>query len=153
MPMTPTFLTYRFDELSAEQLYELLHLRATVFIVEQQCVYQDLDNKDQQSLHVLGYHAENLVAYARILPPGLSYEEASIGRVVTSPQARKHGFGKALMREAILLCRHRYDGAWIRISAQTYLLAFYSELGFETVGDPYLEDGIPHVEMILKTVQ
>lgn len=149
--MTPTFFTYRFDELSAEQLYMLLRLRATVFIVEQQCIYQDLDNKDQQSLHLLGYHAENLVAYARILPPGLSYPEASIGRVVTSPEARKHGFGKALMREAIQLCRQRYNGVLIRISAQEYLLAFYSDLGFEAVGVPYLEDGIPHVEMILKT--
>jgi len=151
MLMTPAWFTYRFDELSAQQLYELLRLRAEVFIVEQQCVYQDLDNKDQQSLHLLGYHEETLVAYARILPPGLSYPESSIGRVVTSPLTRKKGFGKALMREAIRLCLHSYQGTCIRISAQEYLLAFYGELGFETVGVPYLEDGIPHVEMILKT--
>ncbi|MFM7710688.1 MAG: GNAT family N-acetyltransferase [Ferruginibacter sp.] len=151
--MTPTFFTYQFDELSAEQLYALLRLRATVFIVEQQCVYQDLDNKDQSSLHLLGYQAETLVAYARILPPGLSYREASIGRVVTSPQARKHGFGKGLMKEAIRFCQHRYHGVGIRISAQEYLLGFYGDLGFEAVGEPYLEDGIPHVEMILKTAQ
>ena len=139
-----------FDQLLPEELYQALRLRSEVFVVEQHCPYLDEDNRDQGSHHLLGQVDGFLAAYVRILPPGLAFNELSIGRVVTSPAVRRKGFGKPLMQKAI-------DQAWslfgrqnIRIGAQYYLLDFYSSLGFRQVGEIYLEDDIEHVEMLLQ---
>lgn len=136
------------NELSTEMLYALLALRAEVFVVEQNCPYQDVDGKDRKSLHVCGY-TENgeLQAYARMVEPGVSYEEWSIGRVITSPKARRTGLGEALMRT----CMAYFEGhqiSTVRISAQSYLHDFYKKFGFVQVSEEYLEDDIPHIEML-----
>ncbi len=138
-----------FDELSAAGLYKILRLRSKVFVVEQNCVYLDTDNKDQVSFHLAGYSGDTLVAYARLLPPGTAFPEASIGRVVTHQQYRKTGAGKALMEMAINACLDQFKVTKIRIGAQLYLKKFYTELGFIQCSDTYLEDGIPHIEMML----
>jgi len=140
----------KFDELTNIELYEILKLRNTVFVVEQNCVYLDTDDKDLQSYHLLGYKQNQLIAYLRILPPGISYNEASIGRVVIHSNFRKHGNGIELMKTAIVKTLEQFDTDSIKISAQCYLLNFYSNLGFVAVGEAYLEDDIPHIEMIYK---
>ena len=138
-----------FHELSPESLYEILRLRSEVFVVEQQCIYLDMDDKDQSSHHLMGRVEGKLLAYARLLPPGVSYPDASsIGRVVSSPSARNQGLGKILMGEAILRTSNLYPDVNIKIGAQLYLLDFYKSLGFDPIGEPYLEDGIPHIEMM-----
>ncbi|MCB0706118.1 MAG: GNAT family N-acetyltransferase [Saprospiraceae bacterium] len=146
----PSFQLTPYAELSLNQLYEILRLRAEVFVVEQDCPYQDLDELDQQAYHLKTWSPKGeLQAYARILPPGASYEGyASIGRVVTSPGVRGKGFGKKLMEEAIESCKFLFPEKPIKISAQVYLLEFYRSLGFESDGAGYLEDGIPHIGMI-----
>jgi ElaA protein len=138
-----------FDTLTPNELYQILTLRSEVFVVEQQCVFLDMDQKDQKSEHLMFWDEKNLVAYCRILPAGISYTEPSIGRVVSSPKYRKTGAGRLLMQRAIEICRQRYGNQPIRIGAQLYLKKFYASLGFEAQGDIYLEDGIEHVEMIL----
>jgi ElaA protein len=138
-----------FDELTPDALYQVLRLRSEVFVVEQHCPYLDEDNRDQSSLHLLGWLGPLLAAYVRILPPGLAFKELSIGRVVTSPLVRRKGFGVVLMREAIRQAWVAYGKQDIRIGAQYYLLDFYSSLGFRQVSEIYLEDDIEHVEMIL----
>ena len=137
-----------FKELSTEELYTILQLRNEVFVVEQNCVYQDADNKDSISFHLSGWNGVNLVAYCRILPPGVSYTEASIGRVVSSPQYRNKGYGKQLMNEAIIHTLAQFECNTIKISAQLYLQKFYEQLGFVKLSDSYLEDNIPHIEML-----
>ena len=137
-----------FKELSTEELYTILQLRNEVFVVEQNCVYQDADNKDSISFHLSGWDGGNLVAYCRILPPGVSYTEASIGRVVSSPQYRNKGYGKQLMNEAIINTLAQFGCNTIKISAQLYLQKFYEQLGFVKLSDSYLEDNIPHIEML-----
>ena len=139
----------KFDELTARELYAIMQLRNEVFVVEQNCVYQDADNKDQQSMHLCGWDAEKLVAYTRIIPPGISYNEASIGRVVTSPAYRNTGAGRQVMKESISLTLSAFNCNEIKIGAQVYLTKFYQSLGFVPCSDEYLEDGIPHIEMIL----
>ncbi|MBU6306647.1 MAG: GNAT family N-acetyltransferase [Bacteroidetes bacterium] len=139
----------KFQELTPDELYALLRLRAEVFVVEQTCAFQDLDNKDQPSYHLLGYLQDELVAYTRLVPPGISYTAASIGRVVTSPAHRKKGFGKLLMQESIKVCDQLFGKNTIMIGAQCYLIEFYSSLGFVPSGEVYLEDGIEHIEMTL----
>lgn len=121
-----------------------------MFVVEQNCVFLDMDDKDQRALHLLGREGAlgRVVAYARLFAPGDSYAEAAIGRVVTHPDVRRSGAGKALMTEAIAECRARFGGP-IRIGAQRYLERFYGSLGFVPAGEPYVEDGIPHIEMLL----
>ncbi len=142
--------TYKkFDELSAAELYSIIRLRNEVFVVEQNCPYQDADGKDLQCFHLCGRDGENLVAYTRILPPGLAYEEASIGRVVTSPQYRKSGAGRELMNLSIKKVFEQYN-CNIKIGAQLYLKKFYESLGFVKCSEEYLEDNIPHIEMLLK---
>ncbi len=137
-----------FNELDNNELYEILTLRSKVFVVEQNCIYLDTDDKDQKSWHLYGYIDHKLIAYSRILPPGISYEEASIGRVVTDPEYRNNGYGIDLMKLAIEKTKSQFNVSQIKISAQCYLLKFYTELGFTTSSDEYLEDDIPHVEMI-----
>lgn len=139
-----------FDDLGVHALYELLTLRQRVFCVEQACVYLDCDGKDLRSLHLLGRDAQGeLVGYARLLGPGISFDEASIGRVVTHPDVRRGGLGRRLMVEAISRARAAFGGGPIRIGAQRYLQQFYESLGFTVASAPYDEDGIPHVEMRL----
>jgi len=137
-----------FNELDNHELYEILTLRSKVFVVEQKCIYLDTDDKDQKSWHLYGYIDHKLIAYSRILPPGISYDEASIGRVVTDPEYRNNGYGIDLMKLAIEKTKSQFNVSLIKISAQCYLLKFYTELGFTTSSDEYLEDDIPHVEMI-----
>jgi len=138
-----------FNELTPAELYSILKLRSKVFVVEQNCVYLDTDDKDQFAFHLSGWDNDTLVAYARILPPGLSYSEASIGRVVTDPMHRKTGAGRLLMKHAIEKTFAQFGKGDIKIGAQLYLLQFYGSLGFIKSGAEYLEDGIPHVEMCL----
>ena len=137
-----------FKELSTDELYTILQLRNEVFVVEQNCIYQDADSKDSISFHLSGWDGVNLVAYCRILPPGVSYTEASIGRVVSSPQYRNKGYGKQLMNEAIIHTLAQFECNTIKISAQLYLQKFYEQLGFIKLSDSYLEDNIPHIEML-----
>lgn len=139
-----------FDQLTTKELYALLRLRTRVFIVEQDCPYQDTDDKDQVSWHLMAFDGEELVAYTRIIPPGISYAEASIGRVVTAPEARGSGIGRELMEHSLRHCFELFDTDSIRIGAQQYLEKFYISLGFISCGDTYLDDGIPHIEMLLK---
>lgn len=139
-----------FDDLSVGELYDLLALRSEVFVVEQNCVYQDPDHKDRRAWHCQGIHEGELAACTRILDLDQSYEGfLSIGRVVVSPRFRKYGFGKEIMQYSIEECYRRFGKHPIKIGAQSYLERFYSELGFRTTGPEYLEDGIPHKIMIL----
>jgi ElaA protein len=137
----------RFDELDSTKLYELLRLRAEVFVVEQNCVYQDCDGHDPHCRHLLGWEGETLAAYLRIVPAGRKYDEASIGRVVTNPAFRGRALGRSLVAEALRNLDEQKAGA-LRISAQAYLERFYESFGFVSQGEGYLEDGIPHVEML-----
>ena len=140
-----------FNDLSAGELYTILKLRNEVFIVEQNCVYLDTDNKDLKCYHLMLLNNDNeLIAYARLVPPGLSFDEMSIGRVVTSPKARGKGAGRQLMNIAIENCTDIFGEGSIKIGAQAYLSKFYTSLGFNEVGEIYDEDGIPHIDMIRK---
>jgi ElaA protein len=139
-----------FNELTAKELYNILQLRNEVFIVEQNCPYQDLDNKDLRAWHLMGMQDGNLLAYSRLLAPGISYSESSIGRIVSSPSARKKGIGKKLMLESIDQIRNLFQTDTIRIGAQLYLQKFYESFGFNTDSDIYLEDDIPHIQMLRK---
>jgi ElaA protein len=138
-----------YSELNKDTLYQILALRSEVFVLEQQCIYTDADFKDQQSWHLCGWKNGKLQAYARVIPPGISYPEASIGRVLTAASARKSGLGKWLMQIAIQQCRQQFPEHPIKIGAQLYLLEFYRNLGFQPIGETYLEDGIPHIIMLL----
>lgn len=140
---------FGFDTLTNIQLYEILKLRSEVFVVEQQCIFLDMDDKDQQSYHVAGYVDGQLIAYARILPAGLSFAETSIGRVSTAKEARNTGTGRMLMEKSIHHTKELFGNQPIRIGAQLYLKKFYSSFGFKTVSDVYMEDGIEHIEMLL----
>lgn len=139
-----------FDELQGRQLYQILQLRAEVFVIEQDCIYQDMDDNDQQASHLAGYRNDELICYARLLPPGLKYTGASIGRVITRQSVRGEGLGMVLMQQAISHCQQHWPGKGISISAQQHLEKFYQSLGFSTQSDPYDEDGIPHIEMLLQ---
>ena len=133
--------------MTALEWHRVLALRAQVFVVEQNCAYQDPDGKDVVSYHLLMESGEELVAYARLVPPDVSYAEAAIGRVVTSQTVRGKGWGKALMEIAIAQTQKKFEVNEICISAQSYLLKFYSDLGFVAEGEEYLEDDIPHWKM------
>lgn len=140
----------KYTELTVEELYAILQLRSIVFVVEQNCAYLDQDDKDQRSWHLMGWNDHTLVAYTRLLPPGLAFKEASIGRVVTSLMIRRNGTGRILMQKSIEHCHDLFGHGPIQIGAQRYLETFYQSLGFEISGSPYLEDGIPHIHMILR---
>jgi ElaA protein len=138
-----------FAELSVREFHDAVVLRERVFVVEQNCVYQDVDGKDPKATHVLGFQDGRCVAAARFFAGGVRFNEPSIGRVVSAPDLRRTGIGRELMRRAIDACELRYPGQGIRISAQSYLVPFYESFGFRVVADveEYLEDGIPHREM------
>jgi ElaA protein len=139
-----------FYQLGHDEMYALFRLRSEIFVLEQQCVYLDLDGKDQKAHHLMGWDGEHLAACCRIIPPGITYAEPSIGRVCSSPAHRGTGAGKALMQNAIDTCKLIHGNTSIRISAQLYLLRFYSSLGFKQVSEVYLEDDIEHVDMLLR---
>ncbi|MGB3008456.1 MAG: GNAT family N-acetyltransferase [Chitinophagaceae bacterium] len=138
-----------FDKLTVDELYALLQLRSEVFVVEQNCVFQDLDNKDKYSHHLMGWQNDKLIAASRLVPPGVSYKEPSIGRVVTSLENRNKGIGKLLMEKSIEIAEQLFGRQTIKIGAQLYLINFYSSLGFKPASPIYIEDGIEHLEMIL----
>jgi len=138
----------KFEELSSLELYEILRLRSEVFVVEQNCVFLDMDDKDQFVHHLQGRIEGNLAAVVRILPPGLSYDEPSIGRVVSSPLFRRKGVGIELMKTAINETISLYGNVSIKIGAQLYLKKFYESFGFVQCSETYLEDDIPHIKMI-----
>jgi ElaA protein len=162
----------RFDDLSPREIHDLYRLRAAVFVVEQECAFQDLDGADLESWHLLGYRPSSrpspqgegalassplgegrgegsqLAAYARLVAPGVKYEEPSIGRIVTAQAVRRTGLGRELVREALARAEQLWPGRAIRIGAQQRLERFYREFGFVTASAPYDEDGIPHVEML-----
>jgi ElaA protein len=139
-----------FSELSALGIYEILRLRSEVFVVEQDCVYQDIDGKDQKAIHVLGFKGNQLIAYARIFDSGDYFELPSIGRIVVKEEERQFKYGHELVKESIQYILENFQEKSILISAQTYLTKFYNTHGFEQVGEGYLEDGIPHIKMLRK---
>lgn len=137
-----------FEELSTKELYDVLQLRSEVFVVEQDCVYQDIDGKDERALHIMGWEDGNLVAYARCFQAGDYFDEASIGRVLVRENYRKMGYGHAITKASIEAIKTNYKADKIKISAQVYLVIFYESHGFKTIGDRYMEDGIPHIAML-----
>ncbi|MCF4100627.1 GNAT family N-acetyltransferase [Gillisia sp. M10.2A] len=137
-----------FEDLTIEELYQILRLRAEVFVVEQDCVYQDIDNKDKKALHVLGIKNSEVIAYTRCFKPGDYFKEASIGRVVVDAKERKYGYGHDLLKESIDQIEKTFYTTTIKLSAQQYLTKFYESHGFNQVGKGYLEDGIPHIAML-----
>jgi len=137
-----------FSSLSPYELYDIMQLRMAVFVVEQDCVYQDADNKDPHCEHLMGRHEDRLLAYSRIVPPGLSYPEISLGRIITAGQARRKGLGKALMLRSLETAFLLHGSGPIRISAQVYLQKFYESFDFQVCGPAYVEDDILHVEML-----
>jgi ElaA protein len=141
------FIAKYFSELNTTELYEILQLRSEVFVVEQDCVYQDIDFKDQKSLHIIGYKNSKIVAYTRIFKPGDYFDNASIGRVLVVALERKYGFGHDLMKASITAINTHFKVTEITISAQKYLKKFYETHQFTQVGEEYLEDGIPHIRM------
>ena len=149
------FICKKFNELSLQELYDVMALRQEVFVVEQECAYLDADGKDEGAWHLIGLDKNGkLVAYARLLPKGISYENyPSFGRVATSESIRGKGIGRELMNQVLIWMEKLFPKENIKISAQCYLDKFYKSLGFEIVGDEYLEDGIPHYPMIRKTSQ
>lgn len=137
-----------FDSLSKKELYDFLQLRSEVFVVEQDCVYQDIDGKDQKALHILGYKNKQLVAYTRCFKAGDYFKQTSIGRVLVKENERQHKYGYDIMNASIKVIKEYFNENTIKISAQTYLKSFYNNLGFMQEGMEYLEDGIPHIAMI-----
>lgn len=144
-----TWICKIFDELSPHELYAILQLRSEVFVVEQNCAFQDIDGKDAGAHHLMGWEDHKLIAYARIMGPGISYVESSIGRIVTSPGSRRMGIGKELMQQGISKLYALHGKTVIRIGAQYHLKKFYESFGFLQMGKKYLEDGIEHIEMCL----
>lgn len=147
-PLKLEWLTKSFDRLTVNELYDVMQLRLAVFVVEQQCWYQDADGLDPSCFHLLGrLRSGQLGGYLRIVPPGHKYAEPSIGRVVVDKNFRGYGIGRLLMTRGIEITDDKYPAAGIRLSAQKYLERFYQSLGFDSTGHEYLDDGIPHVEM------
>jgi len=146
MEITPVIKS--FEQLTPYEVYAILRLRNEVFVVEQNCVFQDADNKDQYCFHLQLYRQEELIAYARLVPAGVTFTEISIGRIVTSPEVRGTGVGKILMQHALEQSFNLFGEGPIRIGAQLYAIAFYESCGFEAAGRIYDEDGIDHIEMV-----
>jgi len=137
-----------FTELSIDELYDLLQLRSEIFVVEQDCVYQDIDGKDRKALHIIGFKEDQIVAYTRCFDKGIYFEEAAIGRVVVAKDQRKYGLGHDIMKASLKAIQNHYKTDSIKLSAQQYLIKFYESHGFKAIGEGYLEDGIPHIAMI-----
>ena len=144
------FIWHDYESISKEQLYDVLSLRQKVFIIEQDCFYEDLDYSDQLANHLLLYKNDRLVGYSRVFPPGIKYNNASIGRIVTDFEYRGKGYGKSITHESIQFIKKNFPESDITISAQYRLVDFYENLGFENVGSIYLEDNIEHIKMVLK---
>ena len=144
-----TWTCKKFNELTPEELYMILRLRSEVFVVEQNCVFLDMDNKDFYCEHLMAWQENKLLGYSRIVPAGISYVESSIARIVSSPAARGQGIGRELLIQSIDTLYTLYGKRDIRIGAQYYLKDFYSSFGFVQKGEIYLEDGIEHIEMLL----
>lgn len=140
----------KFNELSLQELYDILQLRSEVFVVEQDCVYQDIDGKDAEALHVIGKKDNEIIAYTRCFRPGYYFKEAAIGRVVVKKSQRKFGYGHDIMNASDKAIMDNYGTSTIKLSAQQYLTDFYNSHGYVITGDGYLEDGIPHIAMIKK---
>ena len=141
-------ITKSFNELTTTELYAILQLRSEVFVVEQDCIYQDIDDKDQKAVHVIGYKNTKVIAYTRIFKSGDYFEKASIGRVVVNQEERKYGYGHVIMEHSIKAIEDNFLVKTIKISAQVYLRKFYNSHGFIQIGEEYMEDGIPHIAMI-----
>ena len=139
-----------YQALSKDELYAILRIRTEVFVLEQHCVYQDLDGKDDKALHIIGMEDNMIVAYARCFPPGIYFKEAAIGRVLVRENYRKLGYGHKIVDASIDAIETHFNAKTIRISAQLYLVTFYELHGFKTVGNRYLEENIPHISMIRK---
>jgi len=138
----------KFSELSTEELYKILKARIDVFVVEQNCPYEECDGKDYESYHLFYRKNDKIIAYLRVIPAGISYSEPSIGRVLVDKDHRRRGIAGEMMEKAIDFLENDIEADSIRLSAQKYLLNFYEELGFVKVSEEYLEDGIPHIEML-----
>ena len=137
-----------FNQLSTQDLYAVLQLRSEVFVVEQDCVYLDLDGKDQLAYHVLGYKDSKLIAYARVFKPGDYFSKSSIGRIIVKKEYRRFKYGDHLVKNSIEFIEKKFKEKEILISAQAYLINFYNNLGFVQKGEQYLEDDIPHIKML-----
>lgn len=149
--MTDTQITFsvkKFHELVLDELYEILYLRSKIFVVEQECVYLDIDNKDKVAFHVLGKKDGKIVAYSRLFKEGDCYEEASIGRVIVMKEERKYGYGHELIKYSKTVIKEKFKSKKIKIGAQLYLKKFYETHGFRQIGEKYIEDGIPHIYML-----
>jgi ElaA protein len=140
----------KFNELSNLELYKIIEARIDIFVVEQNCPYKECDNKDQDSFHLYYESKEEIISYLRIIPAGISYPEISIGRVLVKPEYRKKGLAVKMMKKAISFIEENFDSEMIKISAQEYVLSLYQNLGFKVVSERYLEDDIPHYDMIYK---
>jgi ElaA protein len=147
--MNISVVVKHFKELSVDELYQILRVRSEVFVVEQNCVFLDMDNNDQPCHHLMLLDGDTIVAYARLVPPGVTYDEMSIGRVVSNPAYRGTGAGKQLIAESIEHCYRLFGKGPIKIGAQLYLEKFYGSFGFVRCSDVYDEDGIDHVKMLL----
>lgn len=144
-----TWQTKHFKDLSVNEYWEILHLRTEIFVVEQDCPYQEVDEKDKVSYHLFGVNESNkVIATSRILPQGVSYNELSVGRVALKKEARGKGIADEMMTETFKFIKTQFGNQRIRISAQQYLINFYGKHGFKQVGEGYLEDDIPHIEMV-----
>ncbi len=142
------FIVKKFDDLTIYELYQILKLRSEVFVVEQDCVYQDIDDKDKKALHIFGFKNDKIIAYTRIFGPGDYFDKSSIGRVVITNLERKYGYGHRLMEASIKAVEDNFNTTEITISAQIYLEKFYEAHGFIKIGKGYLEDDIPHIRMV-----
>lgn len=146
--MNLSWICKTFNELTADEMYTILCVRQEVFVLEQECLYLDADGKDRKSHHLIGYNNGEVVAYARIVEPAVSYSEVSIGRILTTKDARRTGAGIDLMNQALAKIEELYGKVSVRISAQSYLKDFYQKFDFQPTGKEYLEDEIPHMEML-----
>lgn len=144
------FIVKTFNELTSQELYKILQLRSEIFVVEQDCVYQDIDDKDVKAFHVIGTKKGEIIAYARVFDSGDYFELPSIGRILVKEDQRKYKYGHQLVEESIKYIENNFKEKSIIISAQTYLTKFYNSLGFFQQGEGYLEDGIPHIKMLRK---
>lgn len=139
-----------FEQLTTTELYQILKERTAVFVVEQNCPYLEVDGKDEQSYHLFKEQDGEIIGYLRILPPGVNYKEASVGRVLVKKEYRSEGLARELMHKALQFIHEELHEMTVKIQAQEYLQKFYSSLGFEAISEVYLEDHIPHIDMLLK---